>query len=103
MSDTLLAYDLGTGGNKASLYGADGSLIATAFVAYDTLYPQAGWHEQRPEAWWESVVGSPPASFRLPPAVARTVPVLVTEPLTVSRPLLWSACISPPLTSSTPI
>ncbi len=58
MTDTLLAYDLGTGGNKASLYGADGRLIATAFVPYDTQYPQAGWHEQRPAAWWESVVGS---------------------------------------------
>lgn len=58
MTDTILAYDLGTGGNKAALYGADGRLIATAFVAYDTQYPQAGWHEQRPEAWWESVVGS---------------------------------------------
>ena len=58
MSDTILAYDLGTGGNKASLYGADGGLIAAAFVPYDTVYPQAGWHEQRPDAWWESVVGS---------------------------------------------
>jgi xylulokinase len=55
MPDTLLAYDLGTGGNKASLYDAEGRLIASAFVPYDTQYPQAGWHEQRPEAWWESV------------------------------------------------
>lgn len=58
MPDTLLAYDLGTGGNKASLYDAEGRLIASAFVPYDTQYPQAGWHEQRPEAWWQSVVQS---------------------------------------------
>ncbi len=56
--DTLLAYDLGTGGNKASLYDADGRLLAAAFVPYDTEYPQAGWHEQRPAAWWDSVVQS---------------------------------------------
>lgn len=58
MPDTLLAYDLGTGGNKASLYDADGRLLATAFVPYDTQYPQAGWHEQRPADWWDSVVRS---------------------------------------------
>jgi xylulokinase len=58
MLDTLLAYDLGTGGNKASLYDAEGRLLATTFVPYDTLYPQAGWHEQRPDDWWHSVVQS---------------------------------------------
>lgn len=58
MNDTLLAYDLGTGGNKASLHDADGRLLSAVFVPYDTEYPQAGWHEQRPEAWWDSVVRS---------------------------------------------
>lgn len=74
MPDTILACDLGTGGNKASLYDAAGRLLAAAFVPYDTEYPQAGWHEQRPAAWWESVVRStrellarnvaPPGSIR---------------------------------------
>lgn len=58
MSDILLAHDLGTGGNKASLYDDQGRLLAAAFVPYDTEYPQAGWHEQRPEAWWQAVVQS---------------------------------------------
>ncbi|MHB0959472.1 MAG: xylulokinase [Pirellulaceae bacterium] len=56
--DALIAYDLGTGGNKASLYDADGRLLAAEFVPYSTEYPQAGWHEQRPETWWDSVVES---------------------------------------------
>lgn len=56
--DTILAYDLGTGGNKASLYTADGRLIASEFMPYATEYPQAGWHEQRPLDWWASVVES---------------------------------------------
>ncbi len=58
MPDTILAYDLGTGGNKASLYDATGRCLASVFVPYDTSYPQAGWHEQEPAAWWQSVVES---------------------------------------------
>jgi xylulokinase len=58
MPDTLIAHDLGTGGNKASLYDGSGHLLAAEFVPYSTEYPQAGWHEQRPEAWWASVVES---------------------------------------------
>ncbi len=58
MPDTILAYDLGTGGNKASLYDASGRCLNSVFVPYETHYPRAGWHEQRPEAWWDSVVGS---------------------------------------------
>lgn len=55
---TIIAYDLGTGGNKASLYDVDGRLLAAAFVPYETQYPQAGWHEQRPTDWWQAVVES---------------------------------------------
>jgi xylulokinase len=58
MRETILAYDLGTGGNKASLYDAQGRLLATSFVPYETEYPRAGWYEQRPQAWWESVAQS---------------------------------------------
>ena len=58
MPDNILAYDLGTGGNKASLYDAEGRCLASVFAAYDTEYPQTGWHEQRPAAWWDSVVQS---------------------------------------------
>lgn len=56
--ETLLACDLGTGGNKASLYDAEGRLLAAQFVPYSTEYPEAGWHQQRPEGWWDSVVES---------------------------------------------
>ncbi len=58
MSDRILAYDLGTGGNKASLYDAEGRRRAWQFVPYETQYPQAGWHEQQPSDWWDSVVRS---------------------------------------------
>jgi len=58
MAPYLLAYDLGTGGNKASLYEPDGRCVAASFEPYETLYPRPGWHEQRPEDWWNVVVAS---------------------------------------------
>ncbi len=54
----IIAYDLGTGGNKASLYAEDGSCLARTFVPYKTFYPSAGRHEQRPSDWWDAVVKS---------------------------------------------
>ena len=56
--EAIIAYDLGTGGTKASLYDAAGLYLASAFVSYETLYPDAGWHEQRPSDWWDAVVRS---------------------------------------------
>ena len=54
----IIAYDLGTGGNKASLYDIEGQCLAENFVSYPTQYPATGWHEQRPEDWWSAVVES---------------------------------------------
>jgi len=54
----IIAYDLGTGGNKASLYDASGRCLSENFVSYPTQYPATGWHEQRPEDWWDAVVKS---------------------------------------------
>ena len=58
MARFVLAHDLGTTGNKASLYDADGALLSSAFAAYDTTYAQQGWAEQDPEAWWSAVCAS---------------------------------------------
>ena len=58
MNKKIIAYDLGTGGNKASLYDADGACMASTFYAYETFYPRSGMHEQRPSDWWDSIVSS---------------------------------------------
>jgi xylulokinase len=58
MQPLILACDLGTGGNKASLYGADGICLSEIFVPYPTFYPRPGWHEQRPADWWDATVKS---------------------------------------------
>ncbi len=54
----IVAWDLGTSGNKASLYNIEGQCLAAAFVPYQTHYPAQGWHEQRPFDWWRAVVES---------------------------------------------
>ncbi|RLD03738.1 MAG: pentose kinase [Chloroflexota bacterium] len=58
MDKKIIAYDLGTSGNKASLYDKDGVCLASTFKSYDTLYPGIGMHEQRPSDWWNSIVAS---------------------------------------------
>lgn len=58
MSEYIIAYDLGTGGNKASLYNIDGNCVAENFIAYDTYYPEKGFHEQKPGDWWQAIVES---------------------------------------------
>lgn len=52
----ILAHDLGTTGNKASLFdAANGRAVATAFEAYGTVYPRPNWAEQDPADWWQAV------------------------------------------------
>ncbi len=51
----ILAHDLGTTGNKATLFDADGRQIGSAFAGYETRYPQPNWAEQNPDDWWGAV------------------------------------------------
>ena len=52
----ILAFDLETGGNKAFIYDTNGNCLGNCFKSYKTFYPRPGWHEQRPEDWWEAIV-----------------------------------------------
>lgn len=51
----LLAHDLGTTGNKATLFDTDGNLVASALETYPTYYDRPGWVEQDPDSWWQAV------------------------------------------------
>jgi xylulokinase len=51
----ILAHDLGTSGNKATLFGEDGSLVASEVYAYGCRYFNATWAEQDPEDWWKAI------------------------------------------------
>jgi xylulokinase len=50
----LLAHDLVTTGNKATLYSSDGILVSSDFYGYETFYPKPNWVEQQPNDWWEA-------------------------------------------------
>ena len=54
----LIAHDLGTSGDKASLHALDGAMIASTTVPYTTVYGTGGEVEQDPEDWWAAVVSS---------------------------------------------
>ena len=73
MKELIIAWDFGTGGNKASLYDSEGNCLVSAFVSYDTKYPKHGWHEQRPEDWWDAIVTSTQKLFSMTDADPRAV------------------------------
>ncbi len=52
----LIAHDLGTSGNKASLHTPDGRLVAAATASYPTTYAADTTSEQDPRDWWRAVV-----------------------------------------------
>ncbi|HHX37137.1 MAG TPA: xylulokinase [Clostridiaceae bacterium] len=55
MSKLIIAHDLGTSGNKASVYNLRGELVAASTRAYDTHYFNGNWAEQNPADWWDAV------------------------------------------------
>ena len=58
MAELILAHDLGTTGNKASLFRPDGHPVASAYRPYPTAYSRPGWAEQDPADWWRAVAES---------------------------------------------
>ena len=58
MANYVVAHDLGTTGNKATLYDREGKLVGASYFGYDTEYAHTGWAEQNPEDWWRAVCQS---------------------------------------------
>ena len=54
----LLAHDLGTSGNKAVLYGEDGTLLYSTTKSYGLKVENANWCEQDAQDWWEAVAAA---------------------------------------------
>ncbi|MDR0601781.1 MAG: xylulokinase [Treponema sp.] len=55
MSKFILAHDLGTSGNKATLFSLDGEMGASVLHEYPVYYPQQGRVEQKPGDFWKAV------------------------------------------------
>ncbi len=58
MATYILAHDLGTSGNKASIFSVDGEMIGSRISPYPTHYFNEKWVEQNPEDWWFAVCDS---------------------------------------------
>ncbi|MBW4497079.1 MAG: glycerol kinase GlpK [Oscillatoria princeps RMCB-10] len=48
----ILALDLGTTGNRAMLFNAEGRTVSSAYRELTQYYPQPGWLEHDPEEIW---------------------------------------------------
>lgn len=55
MKKYLIAHDLGTSGNKASLFSTEGELICSHTESYDVNFFGANCAEQNPEDWLDAV------------------------------------------------
>ena len=51
----IIAHDLGTSGNKATLFREDGQMVTSEIFAYGCHYFNANWAEQDPEDWWKAI------------------------------------------------
>lgn len=51
----LLGMDIGTSACKVALFDPAGQVVAGASEDYPVYYPQPGWVEQDPQAWWTAV------------------------------------------------
>lgn len=56
MPNYILAHDLGTSGNKATLFDERGMLVRACVKSYPTEYGTGNRAEQNPEHWWNAIV-----------------------------------------------
>ena len=65
MSTYIIAHDLGTSGNKATLFSDEGRLVASRVAAYPTDYTAGNRAEQNPSDWWKAIVETTRALLQL--------------------------------------
>jgi xylulokinase len=51
----VIGCDVGSQGTNAALYAADGTLVASAYEAYDLSFPHPSWAEQDPDLWTAAI------------------------------------------------
>lgn len=52
MTDYLLGVDYGTGGTKAAIIDAKGTVLAYSYREYEIVSPHPGWSEHDPHRYW---------------------------------------------------
>ncbi|AFY35818.1 glycerol kinase GlpK [Calothrix sp. PCC 7507] len=95
-SGYILALDLGTTGNRAFVFNAEGKIVANAYKELTQYYPQAGWLEHDPQEIWQdtcSLMENAIAHAQISPTE------IVALGLTVQREtcLIWDKTTGKPL------
>lgn len=55
MNNYIIAHDLGTSGNKATLFTLDGRFVRSCTIPYDVHFFGKNCAEQNPQDWWAAV------------------------------------------------
>lgn len=55
MAQYLLAHDLGTSGNKATLFTVDGKFVTSSVIPYEVHFFEQNYAQQNPDDWWNAV------------------------------------------------
>ena len=84
MGNYVLAHDLGTTGNKASLYDREGVLIGSAFFGYETEYAHTSWAEQNPDDWWQAICKATRRMGVRPEAAERAISHPLLEDISIA-------------------
>lgn len=64
MAKFILAYDLGTTGNKSTIFNLNGDIISSTYIEYPTEYFGKNCAEQNPLDWWRSICDSNKKLFK---------------------------------------
>lgn len=64
----VIAHDLGTSGNKATLFDETGRLVASRTASYSTRYAAGNRAEQNPLDWWTAIVETTRALLQVVPS-----------------------------------
>ncbi|WP_295764237.1 FGGY-family carbohydrate kinase [uncultured Oscillibacter sp.] len=51
----ILAHDLGTSGNKATLFSEEGKMVTSEVYSYGCRFFNTNWAEQDAEDWWRAI------------------------------------------------
>ncbi|MBD2125940.1 glycerol kinase GlpK [Microcoleus sp. ZQ-A2] len=92
----ILALDLGTTGNRAILFNAEGAIVSQAYKELTQYYPQPGWLEHDPRAIWEDTLWAMQTALQKAGVAASAVAAIG---ISVQREtcLLWDKTTGRPL------
>ncbi len=92
----ILALDLGTTGNRAILFDAQGAIVSQAYKELTQYYPQPGWLEHDPREIWQDILWAMQTSLQKAGVVASDIAAIG---MSVQREtcLLWDKTTGRPL------